>query len=1142
MSSNYSLLHIPECRTYSAQRYKWSIIFMLALLIVMQQAPVRASSGNGVMRYAAKSGLAEGTWVRISVTEAGIYRLTYQDLVNMQLPVSGILSSSLKIHGYGGMLPEIAGEERYDDLPEIAITVVDGGDNRFDPGDYLLFYSPGPDEWKYHIPDSVWIYKENIYSDYTYYFVRISDEAGKRIANAGQPGSANTVINFYNYRAVVNPELYNLIKSGRGWYGDLFDIVTSRDYAFPEASLKPKTDINIRFSAVARSFKGSNFKLMLNGVEHYLPIQPVQSDYTTNFAYIATTRFIQQAPQAFNTLKVVYNKSAGADNGWLNFVEINAVALLRYNNEQYFFRNNVLRGNVEYSVSDVPAGIMVWDITDPQSPQFVKGALQGNTYLFKAYADTIREYVMFDPGKAKSPSFVEKVSNQNLHGMPTPDMLIIAPDIFINEAYRLATFHANHDGLSVSVVTPQAIYNEFSSGAQDISAIRDFIKMLWHKAEPANKPRYVLLFGDASFDYKDRLADNTNFVPTYQSPESLHPVTSLATDDFFVSIDDREGGNSNDIIDIGIGRLPVISEKQATMAVDKIIHYTTARELVNGDWRNVIAFVADDEDGNVHMAQADSLARIINSLWPQYNTDKIFLDAFVQETLAGGQRSPEANAAINERVNKGALLINYTGHGGETGWTKEEILQVKDINGWRNYNRLPVFMTATCEFSRYDDPTRVSGGEYAFLNDKGGAIALFTTARPTFGTPNFTLAKNFYETALQPMNGRMPRLGDIIRLSKQRSSATDNTKKFVLLGDPAMTMAYPEYKVISTGVPDTIRALDKVTITGMVTDEDGNKLNNFNGTVIPTVYDKASEITTYGSEGNTAMSFFLRRNIIYKGKAEVKNGDFSFTFIVPRDIAYQYGTGKISYYATDGVSDASGQDSDMIVGGFTDNAITDFEGPLVDLFINDSSFVNGGITDENPVLLAYVADESGINTIGNGIGHDITAILDGDTQNPMILNDYYQAEVNSFSRGIIRYPVFGLDPGPHTLTLKLFDVYNNSSETTLNFIVAGGSDIILSELAAWPNPVRDFVNFTIEHNQAGTEMQVTFNLYDVSGKKIIEKENTILPEGYRTLIYNWDGTADGIKRVTSGFYIANIKIQTSTGLSDSRSVKVIIAR
>lgn len=1097
------------------------------------------------------SALSSGKWFRVSVNQQGMHKVTYADLNKMGLITQPVNSSMIRLHGYsGGMLPEIAGLPRFTDLPENSIMMIDGNDGIFNLDDYFIFYSTGPNVWKFNSRNQSYEYHNHLYSDKIYYFITVGDTPGLRVEEKNQPASFNSVINYYDYHEAHHVDLFNLIKSGRSWLGDIYDLVTSREYTFKSAETEPNSNLDIRFSAAARSGYRTSFTVDINGTSLVTSISPVIFDPNSNYANLSTNKYSIVAPSTFKSLKVKYNKIQGADIGWLNFIEINLKAKLNYDGTQLSFSRSDASGNVQYVVEGVNEQVYAFDVTNHLSPFLINASKVGNTIRFNDVADTLRQYHIASSTNFLPVELEGQVINQNLHGMSTPQMLIISPPNLISEAIRLATLHGNIDNLDVAVVQPQSIYNEFSSGVQDISAIRDFIKMLWDRSEPSNLPRYVLLFGDASYDYKNRITNNTNLVPTYQSPESLNPVNSLSTDDFFVSINDNEGGNSSDMVDIGIGRLPVTSPEQAKTAVDKIIHYVTDGNLVNGDWRNLIAMVADDGDGNIHMTQANSLASMIDTTFPTYIVDKIFLDAYEQVSTPGGERSPGANNAINQRVQKGALIINYTGHGGETGWTHEQVLEVKDVNSWSNYNNLPVFMTATCEFSRYDDPGRISAGEYAFLNKFGGAIALFTTARPTYGTPNFTLAKNFYSIALGFLDGQRPRMGDIIRLSKKQSGADNNNKKFVLLGDPALTIAYPKNKIITTSInnrsefttPDTLKALQTVTIKGRVADYNDNTLTTFNGSLMPVVYDKESSIVTLGNEGDVPMTFNLRRNIIYKGKVNVINGEFAFSFIVPKDIAYNFGMGKISYYATDGITDATGNYSNIIIGGFSDNSLDDNIGPAVSLFMNDTNFKDGGYTDENPVLLAFLSDSSGINTIGNGIGHDIIAILDKQTSSPFILNDFYQSDENTYKSGILRFPFFRLEPGIHELKLKVWDANNNSTEITTSFVVSTSNQIALDEIEAWPNPMRDHMQFTISHNQAGKELLTDFTVYDLTGNKVSSRKKRIFASGYRTSLVQWDGRGDNGNLLAPGMYIGQFRISTPDGLVAKQSIKIVIAR
>ncbi|NTV82937.1 MAG: type IX secretion system sortase PorU, partial [Bacteroidales bacterium] len=629
--------------------------------------------------------------------------------------------------------------------------------------------------------------------------------------------------------------------------------------------------------------------------------------------------------------------------------------------------------------------------------------------------------------------------------------------------------------------------------------------------------------------------------------ESLIIVYSIASDDYYGFLD----GPGDNLLDIGIGRFPVQTVEQATIAVDKIIHYATNSEIVMKDWRNVLCFVADDEDGNLHLRQAEEMADYVDTNYGVYNIDKIYVDAFPQASTPGGQRSPEVNLAINNRIDKGCLIMNYTGHGGEVGWGHERFLENSDINSWTNYDHMPIFITATCEFSRYDDPERTSAGEYAYLNPQGGAIAMFTTARATFGGSNFNLNTALFDYMFEENNGEYYRFGDLIRLAKNNGGVDGNDKKFILLGDPALHLAYPKSDIITTRIndedvsmqPDTLQALKKITIEGEVINSTWNGNIPFNGTVYPIVFDKPSQITTLGSDPTSYQNMFeIQNNILYKGKAQVTDGKFSFTFIVPKDIAYQYGFGKISYYAANDELDAHGFYDNIMVGGLDQSVEPDNAGPRIELFMNNPYFVFGGITDENPDMLAYVSDASGINTVGTGIGHDIVATLDGNTEKPIILNEFYESDLDSYTSGTIRYPIYGLEEGLHTLSLKVWDVFNNSTEASIEFTVVSSERFMISELGNYPNPFNDKTSFIFSHNQAEGELDVKLNIYNLNGQIVKTFETSIIPTGYRSQPIDWDGSADSGVPLAKGMYIYRVIVRNEQGQTDDLAGKLILIK
>ncbi len=587
--------------------------------------------------------------------------------------------------------------------------------------------------------------------------------------------------------------------------------------------------------------------------------------------------------------------------------------------------------------------------------------------------------------------------------------------------------------------------------------------------------------------------------------------------------------------------------------VDKIIHYATGGETVFGSWRNVVCFVADDEDGNMHMEDhAEKMAVRLDTSYGYINVDKIYLDAYEQVSTSGGQRAPDVNEAINRRMDKGSLIMNYTGHGGEAGWAHERILGITDINNWENYDRLPIFITATCEFSRYDDPTRVSAGELVLLNPKGGAVALFTTARATYGSPNFQLNNAMYDFMFEKVNGEYPRFGDLIRNAKNKSgNITDNDRKFILLGDPALKLAYPEHTVNTisinnvtvSAVPDTIKALQKVTVSGQVVDANGSLLSSYNGILRPTVYDKPTEVQTLVTDPDSQpFTFKLLMAILFNGKANVTNGEFTFSFIVPKDIAYDYGYGKISYYASNENTDATGYYKNIVIGGYDNTVPPDDQGPQIELYLNDENFAFGGITDENPVLLAYVSDSSGINTVGTGIGHDIVTTLDNDNNKSVIINDYYESDVDSYSSGVITYPFSSLSKGNHSLTLKVWDVHNNSSEAYTEFVVAESAELAIEHVLNYPNPFTTKTAFYFDHNQPGSMLEVQVQIYTVSGRLIKTIDEFVMTNGFRSDPIHWDGLDDYGDRIGRGVYLYKLRVRSQDGSFAEKLEKLVILR
>ncbi len=1131
---------------------------LISCELVIQTSEKSTKSGQGANSWADHSVLASGNWYKIRVAEDGMYKITYSDLSEMGVNVSSLSSANIRLYGNGGgMLPEENDEFRYDDLQENAIMVFDGGDGSFNQGDYFLFYGQSPDQWELEEDINRFYHQKNVYSNYTYYYITTDLGTGKRVVTISTIGGTltpNYTVNKFTDYAFHELDEVNLIKSGREWYGEVFDFTTNYSFGFNFPNLDAGSEHFLRMKVVAKSSASSSFFGSIdNQTILTMLVSGVSSGPNGDYARTVSSEKNFNASGDVVTVDVQYNKSTTTSTGWLDFIEVNAIRNMSFAGSQMIFRDPHSVGveNIsEFVLSNAPQNVKVWEVTDPTNVTQMETTASGNTQHFVLPTPDLREFVAFSGDEYLVAEFVETVPNQDIHGAGKIEYVIVSHPDFLEQANRLADFHRSFSNIETLVVTPQMVYNEFSSGAQDITAIKDMMRMYYERASDGEEPRYMLLFGDASYDYKDIKSENTNFVPTFESVESLHHITSYATDDYFGFLDPNEGNGYNELLDIGIGRFIVRTPGEAQMAVDKVIHYAHS-PLSLGDWRNMITFVADDENGNAHINQAEQLANFVDTAYRSYNIDKIYLDSYTQVSTPGGQRYPDINEAINTRMEKGTLIMNYTGHGGEVGWAHERVLEISDINSWTNYDRLSVFVTATCEFTRYDDPDRISAGEYVFLNENGGAISLFTTARATFGGSNLSLNKGFYKYAFEKVNGEHYTMGDLIRLAKLESTSETNDKKFVLIGDPALKIAYPTYYIETQYInqkstsenPDTLKALSLINIAGRIIDENSNPVSDFEGTLSAIVFDKESEVTTLGQDpGSYERTFKLRKNVIYKGKANVKEGKFSFSFVVPKDIAYQYGIGKISYYAENGEVDASGYYEEIVVGGSSKTSMVDEIGPEIELYMNDTLFKPGSIANENPVLLARVFDETGINTVGNSIGHDIVAVLDNDEENPFILNDFYEAELDSYKKGSVNYPFFNISPGRHTLKFKVWDVYNNSSEAYLDFVVVDSESIVISDLINYPNPFSSETYFRFNHNHSGQQMQVEIEIFDLAGRRVAVMNGDMTSSGFYASSIPWDGTNATGARLEGGFYIYKAKITDENGQQAAAVEKLLIAR
>lgn len=1122
---------------------------LLPFLILL---PVLVFSG---IPHKESSVLATGRWYKIAVAQTGLFKVTYQDLLSLGMDPAQINPEHIRLYGNGGgMLPESNADFRIDDLRENSILVSAGNDSHFDPGDYFVFYGESPDKWYFDPVLRTFNHIKNLYSDSTFYFITADLGPGKRIQDQASTDSNNTFTSTRFAEHLFHElDSHNLIRSGRTWYGEVFSKDKS-DYtfSFPVPNADSAVAAVIRTNVAARSKLISRFIMTQNGkVIDSVQVDGTDPDNTYYFGKQKTRQTPMYKVKPELTIGLKYHPPDETAAGWLNYIEVNCSRRLIYTAPQMFFRDvfTASTGRVtEFRMKSVISDVKVWDVSDPENILNILGSIEDSVFRFRLQTDFLREFVAFDGSYFYPVSLYGPVENQNLHAVTPVRMVIITHPEFLFQANQLADFHREKSGISVNVSTTLQVFNEFASGQQDLTAIRDYVKMLFDRGQPDNGPRYLLLLGDGSYDPKNRVPGNNNKVPTYQSIESLKFVGTYVTDDYFGIMDDNQGSESNGRLDIGIGRFPVSTREEAQQMINKIIHYSSNGDSVLSDWRNVITFVADDENDNLHLEQAEELAQIVGTNYPLFNVSKIYFDAYPIVTIPGGYRFPDATKAINHAVAKGSLIVNYTGHGGEDGWSIEKALTVGDINSWKNLRKLPVFVTATCEFSRFDNPERLSAGEMIIIHPEGGAIALYSTTRLALSTSNFRLDTSFFRHLMDRQDGEYLKMGDLIRVSKNNNQNNNNIRNFVLLGDPAQEIAFPEYRVKTLKInnqpletADTLLGLSTVTVSGIIENELGQKMEAFQGELEAKVFDKPITYTTLGNTNDShATDFVMQNSLLHSGSTPVLDGAFNFSFIVPKDISLAFGKGKLSYYARNGETDAAGYSDQIIIGG-TDPAIDPVnEGPRILLYMNDRSFTDGGKTSFNPMMIADLYDTNGINYIGLGIGHEILAVLDGDRQHPVVLNDYYQPDFGSISRGSLTFSFSNLSVGSHVISLKAWDMYDNSSEKEISFMVS--SSVKVTDIINYPNPMKDQTVFSFLPMKGTGPLSVEIVIYNLQGQVVQTLDYTYSENPEEPLMFYWDGTGRNGMKLNSGIYPYKIKFMGAHGSYGEAAQKLVIIR
>ena len=1095
-------------------------------------------------RYASESVLNSGKWVKIQVAEDGIYKLTAVDLKKMGF--SNL--DKVAVYGYGGWpLDEDFSTTYIDDVPEVAV---------WRSADYLLFYGKGPRKWEYSTSDKSFIHTNNPYSNYGYYFVTEKETAGRTMEKAASAAGATLQVTTFDDYVLHEEELVSVNSSGRELYGESFTSTLSRDFTISVPGIT-----NDEGKATLSFISRGNGTITMN-VDGNALISGSVSVPSDEYE-VARELYRERAWMADKgeTVKVnIGYSTTGHKNVHLNYFRLQMKRQLKVYDNYTFFRSLSARGNASrFVIQGADASTLVFDVTDGVNPQQMETSLNGTELSFSIPASaSLREFVVVKPSQIKAPVTVGEVANQNLHALPQQDMIIIAQPNFTTQAERLAEAHRTKDNLTVRVVTPESIYNEFSSGTPDATAYRRFMKMFYdRKTSEADAPKYLLLFGDGSFDNRKltsawKSVDMSNVLLTYQTENSLSSQ-SYVIDDYFGFLDDADNKKSlqNKKLCLGIGRFPIRTVEQATQMVDKVISYMENKNT--GSWKNNLCFMADDgsnTDGFMteHMEFADQLAGYVESEHPEFLVNKLYYDAYKKDMTAGTY--PDVRSGLQKLLKDGLLLFNYTGHGGTTALSDEKVLTQTDINQF-TYTHLPVWVTATCDFTRFDD-LNTSAGEDVFLNKSSGGIALFTTVRVAYSRPNFPINDNVIRNLFERNNGRRRTLGEVMQATKNTLSSVYKLG-FCLIGDPAVKMAYPEFGMKVTTVNGqsvdgnsiSFKALEKITVEGEVLDVSGQLVTDFTGIVNPTVKDSKVTVTCLknsNKDDSPAFTFTDYPNTIFIGNDSVRNGKFSFTFTVPKDISYSNLQGKMNLYAVDTESgnEAQGNFDNFIVGGTSDTAETDTIGPEIrTLYLNDTTFVDGGQVNTTPYFVAELWDKSGVNITGSSVGHDMMLVIDESTVLSYNLNSYYELLPGEDGTGIVKFPIPALEPGKHTAEFWVWDILNNSTVRTFTFEVVEGLKPFLFDVIATPGIAREQVTFHLMHNRPESRMRVGIMVYDLAGRQLWKHEESGTSGLFENYTVSWDLTSGGA-RMRPGVYIYRAAISTDNSKDATKARKFII--
>jgi hypothetical protein len=1106
--------------------------------------------------YASNSVLSTGTWYKIKISTNGIYKLTYEDLVKM-----GITNpANVQVRGYGGwMLEEDFSKTYYDDLPQVAIWMNKGSDGIFNAGDYILFYGKGSTKWTRSSQE--FIHANNPYSDYGYYFVSQGDSAPLTMGTTESLAETDADIDTYTDYMLHEKDEVNLLESGREFYGESFYSITSRSFSFSTPGITSWVGYNLNF--VAKPSSTITLSMSLNGTSVYT--RSIDDNSNSYSAGTPVSQFISGGSiiSESNVFNISLNTSS-VTNAYLNYLRINFKRKLQPYGDVTFFRNDVKTQRNKYLISNATANMIVFEVTEGMTPTVQQTSFANGVASFGASASTQKEYALVNlSGTIPTPEIVGKIANQNLHALEKADMVIIVPPIYKSYAEKLAAAHLENSGLTSLIVDPNEIYNEFSSGTPDATAYRRFLKMFYDRGTSmSDRPRYLLLFGGGTFNNKFinsslSAVEKSGYLLSYQSANSLSETSSYVTDDYFGFLQKDSSLNvSSAKLCLGIGRLPARSTTDAETYINKIIAYMNDNNP--GIWKNNICFLADDAVAGKgyspsieisHETQSDKYAQYVQAKYPNFIVNKIYMDSYKRVVQSNGNRYPDAQADLIRKLNAGQLVLNYVGHGSTRDWAHEYVMTFSDIQALTN-KHLPLWVTATCDYSRFDG-SKTSGGEAALLNTKGGAIALLSTVRVVYISNNDSMSTQIYRNIFERENGKALRLGDIIKNAKLSFTDNDENKvRFLLLGDPALRLSYPDdnYNVKVTQINDVdvtdgtinIPALSNVKISGQIVDKENNLVSDFGGKVSTVVFDAQQDMQTRdnGDDGNV-FNYKNYLNTLFSGTVDVENGTFNCDFVAPKDIMYTSNKGKMSFFAwEDGGRSAQGSFLNYTVQGTDISAISETNGPeITAMYLNTPDFVSGGQVNTTPMLRVDLKDESGINLSG-GIGHVIELVLDGKTYYD--ITSYFVSTGTSTKEGYINYSLPKLSEGNHNLKITVWDVWNNYTEKSIDFSVSEDYKPRIMRFSVANNPVKEKARFLFTSNLPQSTISVRYDVYAMNGALIWTHQETGSSESMDNYIYDWDLLTNSGASIKPGIYICKATISVDGNVETSKSVKLMV--